>query len=143
VASVLATHLFRAYNAKAELLFDLRGGLGPARERRVRRYIEQSLEGDLSIEALAKVSGLSANYFADVFRRTTGFTPHNYVNHRRVDRARQLLTDVELPLTEVAHRCGFKSQSQFTTIFRQLTGVTPGKFRASMPLADNVAGNPV
>lgn len=130
VVTVLATHLLRAYNAQSELPADFHGGLGPARERRVRKHIEQCLEGDLSIAALARISGLSSNYFADMFRRTTGFTPHEYVSLRRVDRARQLLTDVELPLGEVAHRCGFKTQSQFTTVFHRLTGVTPGKFRA-------------
>jgi AraC family transcriptional regulator len=131
VADVLAMHLLRVYNARTELPSDSRGQLGPATSRRVRKYIEQYLEGDLSIETLAKVSGLSPNYFAEGFRRTTGFTPHHYVSRRRVDRARQLLIeDTALPLIDVAHRCGFKSQSQFTIVFRRITGVTPGKFRA-------------
>jgi len=130
VAEVLATHLLRNYNASAELLSDFGIGLGPARNRRVRKYIEQSLERDLSIGALAKVAGLSPSYFAEMFRQTTGFTPHQYVCHRRVDRARQLLTDRDLPLAEVAHRCGFTSQSQFTTVFHRFTGVTPGRFRS-------------
>jgi AraC family transcriptional regulator len=96
---------------------------------RVREYIEQSLGRDLSIRALAEVVGLSPQYFADLFRQATGFTPHQYVSHRRVERAQQLLRDADLPLTEVAHQCGFTSQSQFTTLFRRFTGVTPGKFR--------------
>jgi AraC family transcriptional regulator len=130
VVTVLARHLWRHYTAAAEWLPGLGTGLGPARTRRVRNYIEESLERDLSVGALAKVAGLSPSYFAEMFRQATGFTPHQYVCHRRVDRARQLLTDTDLPLVEVAHRCGFTSQSQFTTVFVRFTGVTPGRFRS-------------
>jgi AraC-like DNA-binding protein len=107
--------------------------------RGVRSYIEQSLGHDLSIGKLAKVAGLSPQYFAEMFRQTTGFTPHQYVSHRRVERARQLLVDTDLPLAEVAHRCGFSSQSQFTTVFQRLTEVTPGKFRAEQAPPDKAS----
>jgi AraC family transcriptional regulator len=130
MATVLATHLVRNYNANADLASSFRGGLGPARERRVREYIEQSLGHDLSLNALAAVVGLSPHYFADLFRQATGFTPHQYVSQRRVERSQQLLTDADLPLAEVAYRCGFASQSQFNIVFRRFTGTTPGKFRA-------------
>lgn len=129
VVTVLATYLLRNYTVTEELS-DSSGGLGPARTRRVRSYIEQSLEHDLSIGMLAKVAGLSPQYFAEMFRQTTGFTPHQYVSHRRVERARQLLAETDLPLAEVAHRCGFSSQSQFTTVFQRLTDITPARFRA-------------
>ncbi|HVW87612.1 MAG TPA: AraC family transcriptional regulator [Bryobacteraceae bacterium] len=130
MATVLTTHVLRTYDASPDSEPNLRGGLGPARERRIREYIEQSLERDLSIEALAGIAGLSPHYFADLFRQSTGFTPHQYVSHRRVERARQLLADPDLPLTEVAYRCGFTSQSQFTTVFRRFAGATPGRIRA-------------
>ena len=127
VTTVLATHLLSNYTRTA--VSDSGRGLGPTRTRRVRNYIEQSLEHDLSIGKLAEVAGLSPHYFAEMFRKTTGFTPHQYVSHRRKERECQLLADTELPLAEVAHRCGFSSQSQFTTVFRELTDVTPGRFR--------------
>lgn len=130
LVTVLVTHLLRTYGASPEVLSEARGGLGPARERRIREYIEQSLDGALSIHALAEVVGMSAHYFADLFRQSTGFTPHQYVTHRRVARAQELLSNAELTLAEVAYQCGFTSQSQFTTLFRRFTGVTPGRFRA-------------
>jgi len=129
LVEVLATHLLRSYNDSEEFSSEPSVGLGPARERRVREYIEDSLESDLSIDALAKVAKLSTHYFADMFRQSTGFTPHQYVSRRRVERAQQLLKDADLSLAEVAYRCGFASQSQFTTIFRRFTGATPGRFR--------------
>jgi len=130
LATVLTTHILRTYNASPELSSDLRGGLGPGRERRIREYIEQSLNLDLSIQALAGVAGISPHYFANLFRQSTGFTPHQYVSRRRVERAQELLADPDLPLAEVAYRCGFTSQSQFTTLFRRFAGITPGRFRA-------------
>jgi AraC family transcriptional regulator len=126
---LLATHLLRTYNAHANLASQPRVGLGPARERRVREYIQRSLDKDLSIESLAEVVGLSPTYFAELFRQSTGFTPHQFVSHHRIELAQQLLKHGNLTLAEVAYRCGFASQSQFTTIFRRFTGVTPGKFR--------------
>ncbi len=127
---VLAAYLLRNYAAGSESGVALPGSLGPARERRIREYIEQHLDQDLSINALARVLGINPHYFANAFRLTTGFTPHRYVSHRRIDRAQQLLTDTDLALVDIAYRCGFKSQGQFTTLFRQFTGKTPGKFRS-------------
>jgi AraC family transcriptional regulator len=130
VVTVLTAHLLRNYGSDPSPIIAAPGSLGPARERRVREHIERSLDGDLSIHALAQVVGMNAQYFANAFRLTTGFTPHRYVSHRRIGRAQQLLVDTKLSLTEIAYQCGFKSQSQFTTLFRQFTGMTPGRFRA-------------
>jgi AraC family transcriptional regulator len=129
LASLLTTHLLRTYNASATLAAAPRIGLGPARERRVREYIQRSLDKDLSIEALAEVAGLSPTYFAELFRQSTGFTPHQFVSHHRVELAQQLLKHADLSLAQIAYRCGFASQSQFTTTFRRFTGTTPGRFR--------------
>jgi len=130
LASLPTTHLLRTYNASTTLASAPRIGLGPARERRVREYIQRSLDQDLSIDALAAVVGLSPTYFAELFRQSTGFTPHQFVSHHRVELAQQLLKHANLSLAEIAYRCGFASQSQFTTTFRRFTGVTPGRFRA-------------
>jgi AraC family transcriptional regulator len=90
------------------------------------------MERDLSIQALADVVGLSAQHFASLFRESTGFTPHQYVNYRRIAFAQELLKDDKLSLVDIALRCGFSSQSQFITTFRKLVGLTPGRFRASL-----------
>jgi AraC family transcriptional regulator len=131
IMTVLTTHLLRTYNARQRSQSTFRGGLGPARERRVREYIEKSLDRELSINVLAKVAGMSPRYFAVLFRQSTGFTPHLYVTRRRVERAQQLLLDTTLPFVEIAYRCGFTSQGQFITLFRRFVGTTPGKFRNS------------
>ena len=130
--NVLAVHLLRSYSTRPDGSGYFQGGLGPTRERRIREYIEKDLEQDLSIQALAQVVGLSPQHFAVLFRDSTGFTPHQYVNHRRVERAQRLLANPALSLVEVSLACGFSSQSQFITLFRRLVGMTPGKFRTEL-----------
>jgi AraC family transcriptional regulator len=132
VITVLSAHVLRVYCAQPEDSTYFAGGLGPARERRVREFIERGIDGDLSVKTLAQSVGLSVQHFAALFCASTGFTPHQYMNHRRVEHAQRLLTDRKLPLVEVAHRCGFSSQSQFITLFRRFVGVTPGRYRSSI-----------
>src|SRR5260370_26018122 len=130
--TMLCVRLLRAYTVRKGEAAYATGGLGPARERRVREYIEADLERDLSIQALADVVGLSPQHFAALFRESTGFTPRQYVNHRRIACAQELLKKDSVPLIEISMQCGFSSQSQFITTFRKLVGMTPGRFRSSL-----------
>jgi AraC family transcriptional regulator len=130
--TLLCPHLLRSYSSRSEQLAYPKGVLGPARERRIRNHIENALDQDLSISALARIVRLAPEHFAVLFRNSTGFTPHQYVNHRRVAEAQRLLADEDLTLAEISYRCGFSCQSQFTTTFRRYAGVTPGKFRHSL-----------
>jgi AraC family transcriptional regulator len=130
--TTLCVRILRAYSVREGEAAYATGGLGPARERRVREYIEADLERDLSIQSLADVVGLSPQHFAVLFRESTGFTPHQYVNHRRIACAQELLKKADVPLIEVSMQCGFSSQSQFITTFRKLVGMTPGRFRSSL-----------
>ena len=130
--TTLCVRILRAYSVREGEAAYATGGLGPTRERRVREYIEAGLERDLSIQSLAGVIGLSPQHFAVLFRESTGFTPHQYVNHRRIACAQELLKKADVPLIEVSMQCGFSSQSQFITTFRKLVGMTPGRFRSSL-----------
>ena len=130
----LCVRLLRAYSARDGDAAYASGGLGPSRERRVREYVEAHFEDDLSIQVLAGVAGLSSQHFAVLFRESTGFTPHQYVNHRRIAYAQRLLADKNTSLVDVSTHCGFSSQSQFITTFRKVVGITPGRFRSSATL---------
>lgn len=130
--TTICVRLLRTYSAHEGYAPYASGGLGPGRERRVREYVEAHFEDDLSIQALASVAGLSPQHFAVLFRESTGFTPHQYVNHRRIALAQQLLADKNTSLIDVSINCGFSSQSQFITTFRKVVGVTPGRFRSSL-----------
>jgi AraC family transcriptional regulator len=130
LSNLLAVHLLRHYTAEgvgAERRF--RGGLSGGRLRRVLAFIEDSYESDVSLAELARVGGMSTFHFAREFKRATGTTPHQYLIKLRVERAKTLLTESELPLVEVSSRTGFSHQSHFTRLFRRLTGTTPQSYR--------------
>jgi AraC family transcriptional regulator len=129
VVTLTATHLIRAYSCKPSSVAVYRCGLGPKRERKVRKYIQDNLDRPLSLDDLAQVALLSPSYFISMFQQSTGMTPYQYVLQQRVEYAKELLTYSKLSLMEIAHKCGFPDQSQFTTTFRRHMGVPPGQYK--------------
>jgi AraC family transcriptional regulator len=106
-----------------------RGGLAPWQERRAEELLADNLSGDLSLYDIARECGLSAAYFSRAFKRSSGTTPHGWLQQRRIETAKHLLAERALPLAEIALRCGFADQSHFTRTFARLTGVTPGTWQ--------------
>jgi AraC family transcriptional regulator len=117
----LAVHLLSSYRAPVEL----RRGLSTPQQRRVTDYIEAHLDQNLSLARLARVAGVSASHFKTLFKRSLGVPVHEYVIHRRVERAKALLLRGELPQGQVALEAGFSHQSHMARCMRRLLGVTP------------------
>lgn len=103
--------------------------LSPAQLRRVVLFIESHLDEDLPLTALAAVADLSPSHFARRFKAATGQAPHRYVLARRVNGAKRLLLETDMPLAEVAAATGFSSQAHLTGIFGRAVGMTPGAYR--------------
>lgn len=103
--------------------------LAPHVRRKVFSYIEENLDGDCSITALAEIAGLSPYHFARAFRTDTGDTPHRYVVRRRLVRARDMVLYSSRGLAEIARAAGYSSQSRLTEAFVRNFGSTPGKTR--------------
>ena len=132
LVAALAVHVVRQYSNLAPASISLpsaRGALNPRSLRRVIDFIEAQLSEGLTIEALAKEAFLSPFHFARAFKGATGTTPHRYLTYRRIERAKALIAEGELPLAEVADECGFSSQAHFTRRFKQFVGTTPGEYR--------------
>ena len=132
LATALTVHLLRTHGAAKRAPTPHKGGLAPARLRRVVEFIAAHLEGDIALADLAAVAELSTHHFGEAFKVSTGRPPYGYVMDRRVDRARDLLRDGVRPIAEVAYAAGFSSQAHLTTNFRRVTGVTPGRYRRSL-----------
>jgi len=107
------------------------GAMAAFRLRRVLGYIEDNLTSELTLGAIAAASGLSVSHCQRAFRRATGMSIHQYVIRRRVERAKPLLADETLPLSEVALRAGFSHQSHLAYHTRRLLGVSPMGLRKS------------
>lgn len=106
-----------------------RGGLPGWRLRRALDLLEADLESPPSLERLAREIGLSPSHFSHAFKQSMGMPPHQYVIQRRVAEAKALMADRSLNLTEIALQCGFNGSSQFSTVFRRATGMSPSAYR--------------
>jgi transcriptional regulator GlxA family with amidase domain len=109
----------------------VRCGLPPRAKGRVLEYIVTHLNENITNDALAEVAGLSVCHFARMFKQTVGVSPHRYVLQCRIEWARELLADTDMPLSEIAIVTGFSDQSHYTRWFREIIGVTPGSYRWS------------
>jgi AraC family transcriptional regulator len=105
------------------------GGLSAQKLRQVTAFVAGNYGNDIRLSQLAHAAGMSSFHFAREFKRTTGTTPHQYLIKFRVERAKALLAEGEMPLTEVGLQSGFSHQSHFTRLFRKLTGTTPLSYR--------------
>ncbi|WP_317054748.1 AraC family transcriptional regulator [Roseovarius rhodophyticola] len=82
-----------------------------------------------SVEALARVAGMSRTSFAVAFQKQMEITPMEYVTGWRMEIAKQALLDTTNTLTDVAEKAGYASDSAFTRVFKKETGSTPAAFR--------------
>jgi AraC family transcriptional regulator len=132
LAAMLTVYLLRSYGSPKCLPIPLRGGLAPRQMRRVLDYIDAQLTEELGLVELAAIAGLSPHHFVEAFKISVGKPPHRYVIERRIQRALELLRDGDRTIAEIAHAAGFSSQSHLTANFRQVVGLTPGRFRRSL-----------
>jgi AraC family transcriptional regulator len=129
LVNTLVAHLLRHYSSAGERFQYHLGGLPKHKLRRVTEFIEANLEHDLTLAEIAEVAELSPFHFARAFKQATGSTPIQFLTHRRIDLAKHLLVESELPIVEIGLRAGFKNQSHFTTLFRKITAMTPKAYR--------------
>ncbi len=94
-------------------------------------YISENIADQLSLGELAKRASLSPFYFCRIFKQETGYTPHEYILHTRINTSRFFLKTTGLPIKEIAFKCGFTSESGFCTAFKKALGVTPLTYRNS------------
>jgi AraC family transcriptional regulator len=120
------TRLERPASAAAR---PLRGGLPLWQQKRLMEFIEEHLAEEISLTALAELSGLSLYHFARAFTQSFGVPPHRYHMARRMDCARNLLRKLTLSVTEIGIQTGFRETSSFTRAFRRFTGLTPTEYR--------------
>jgi AraC family transcriptional regulator len=129
MAIALSAHLLRRYATQNHHIKKYTNGLSPSQLKQAIDYIQENLDRDLSLEELANILHISSHYFAHLFKRSTGYSPHKYIVKCRIERAKQLLQKRELSIIEICQQVGFQSQSHFTKLFRKHTQTTPKLYR--------------
>lgn len=92
-------------------------------------YIREHFTEEIDKEALAAMDGLGSSRYHALFRRLMGCTPAGYITSLRMSKARELLIDPDLPIGEVAARCGYADPLYFSRVFRRELGVSPSAYR--------------
>jgi AraC family transcriptional regulator len=129
LAVALSAHLLGNYATHVSSAHNHSAGLPASKLRRVIEYINDNLTEDLTLAEIAHVAGMNPHYFSRAFKQATGTPPHRFVTNCRVEKAKRLLAEAELPLVEIGLSVGFLNQSHFTTLFHKLTGLTPKAYR--------------
>jgi AraC family transcriptional regulator len=127
VGQTLVMHI-----ARLELPRPTVSALPKWRLKRVQEYVDAHLDEGISLADLAKVVGLSRMHFAAQFRAATGYRPHDYLLYQRIESAKTILSNTDMPLAEIALTVGFHAQAHFSTVFKRLTGETPARWRSSV-----------
>ncbi len=130
LANALAVHLLQRCVACEQSRQGGAGGLPLPKLRRTIAHIQAHLEHELSVATLAAVVQMSPAHFARLFKQATGQTPHQYVLRCRIERAKQLLVETDLSLSEIGAQIGCTDQSHFTALFRRYVTTTPRAYRS-------------
>jgi len=102
---------------------------------KARKYIEEHQTEDLSLQEVAKAVNTSSFYFCKMFRKVTGINFTDYVARLRIERARNLLLNPNLRISEIAYEVGFQSLTHFNRVFKRIVGQSPTDYRGNLSAA--------
>ncbi|NOU67926.1 response regulator [Paenibacillus sp. LMG 31461] len=124
----LQLHITKQPNSKATVA-DVPDDTDRLLIRRVRELVNEYLNQDISLQFLAERVYLNPKYLSNMFKRETGQNLSDFVTERRMEKARKLLKETTLKVSEVAMMCGIANHKYFASLFKQHTGCTPSEFR--------------
>ncbi len=129
LTDTLLVHLLRYCSSQSfDRAFSDRG-FANSQLQGILEYIHENIAYDLSLTELATIAGMGVHHFGNLFKRSTGLSPYQYIIQQRLDRAKELLKDPELSIVDIAIQSGFANQSHLTTIFSKHLAITPKKYR--------------
>ncbi|OWY65671.1 AraC family transcriptional regulator [cyanobacterium TDX16] len=131
MTTALMAHLLRHYSVCNYSQPVIINGLPKRTLQQVVDYIDAHLDRDLTVATLAAIAQVSPSYFSNLFKQSTGLSPHQYVIRCRIDRAKQLLRQGKQSIAEIAYNLGFTHQSHFSHHFKRLVGSSPKAFLKS------------
>ncbi|WP_070000622.1 response regulator transcription factor [Cellulosilyticum sp. I15G10I2] len=104
------------------------GGGHRALIKKAMDYMESHYHEDLTVDNIAEIVALSANYFSHVFKKTKGESFTDYLNKLRIEAAKHYLLEKEYKIYEVAYKVGYKDYKYFSSVFKKSVGISPTKY---------------
>jgi AraC family transcriptional regulator len=129
LGTALAARLVQNYSVSKPSLEFKANGLPRSQLERVTDYMKANLTQDLSILDLATLTNMSESHFSRSFKRSVGIAPYHYLMKQRVERAKQLLKQQVISISDIALDCGFANQTHLTKVFHRMTGMTPKTYQ--------------
>ena len=99
---------------------------------KAKKYIEEHQTEEISLSAVAKAVNTSSFYFCKLFRKVTGINFTDYVARLRIERAKNLLLNPNLRISEIAFEVGFQSLTHFNRVFKRILGESPTEYRSHL-----------
>src|SRR5262249_40928632 len=100
---------------------------------KAKQFIREHHHEDLSLGQVASAVHTSLFYFCKLFRKVTGTAFTEFVSRTRVEKARDLLLNPNLRISEIAYEVGFQSLTHFNRVFKKITGESPTDYRNRLP----------
>lgn len=97
--------------------------------QKVEKYVEEHFAENFSMDDVAANAGVTRQYISQLFKKQYNMTLIDYVSQFRIERAKKLLADTAIKVTDIGSSTGFNSKSYFTKVFKQYTGITPTEYR--------------
>lgn len=105
----------------------------PPMVTKAKEYIAEHQSEDLSLGEVARAVNASTFYFCKVFKKATGLNFTDYVSRVRIEKAKNLVMNPNLRISEIAYEVGFQSLTHFNRVFKKITGMSPTAYRAQLP----------
>lgn len=96
---------------------------------KIHQYLEENYSEDISLDTVAEVVNLSTSYLSFIFKEISGKNFVDYVNEFRVEKAKILLEETSLNISQIAEKVGCNSANSFSKVFKKYVGISPGQFR--------------
>lgn len=95
------------------------------------KYINNHYSDELNLSQLAERAGVSYHYFSKLFKKISGYNFKEYLTFVRINKAKFLLKNTQVPITDISHSCGFSEHKHLIAVFRKYYAMTPTEFRKS------------
>ena len=95
----------------------------------IRRYINEHLESELDLDSLAEIHSISKYHLIRLFKRYHGITPKQYIISSRLNKAKDMLHNPDLRISDIAYECGFEDPANFSKSFVSMFGLSPSQYK--------------
>ncbi|MGO4732887.1 response regulator transcription factor [Paenibacillus sp. 2KB_22] len=100
-------------------------------------YVDTHLGEHVTMREIADLLHLNSSYFSVLFKEQIGINFSEYLTRKRIQRAKKLLVQTTMPISEIAEQVGYQTDKYFITVFKSLEGLSPSKYRHSLTVRGN------